>query len=109
MVRDALDAFVSRDVSRAVGVLRQDAWLHALREQVFRELVTYMLSDAHTIAPSAQLLLISQHLERIGAHATNVAEDVIFMVEGRDIRHRAHSAPPAGLGERRSARATPLI
>lgn len=109
MVRESLEASVSRQVSLAVGVLRQNAWLHALREQVFRELLTYMLSDAHTIEPSAQLLLIAQQLERVGDHATNIAEDVIFMVQGRDIRHRARSAPPGGLGERRVASVAPLI
>ena len=54
---------------------------------VFRELLTYMLQDPHTIEPSLDLILISRHLERIGDHATNIAEDVIFMVSARDVRH----------------------
>ena len=61
----------------------------ALKTQVFRELLTYMLSDPHKIEPSLDLILISRHLERIGDHATNIAEDVIFMVSARDVRHHA--------------------
>jgi len=89
MLREALDAFVSRDVSLAQAVLTQDDWLDALKHQIFRELLTYMLGDRRTIEPSVDLILISRHLERVGDHATNVAEDVIFIVEARDVRHRA--------------------
>jgi phosphate transport system protein len=56
---------------------------------VFRELLTYMLRDAQTIEPALDLILVSRHLERIGDHATNIAEDVIFMVSARDVRHHA--------------------
>ena len=89
MLREALDAFVSGDVSLAQTVLTQDDWLDALKSQIFRELLTYMLGDRRTIEPSVDLILISRHLERVGDHATNVAEDVIFIVEARDVRHRA--------------------
>ena len=90
MLRDALDAFVRRDTDLAHHVLDQDDTLDALKTQVFRELLTYMLQDPHTIEPSIDLILVSRHLERIGDHATNIAEDVIFMVSARDVRH--HSA-----------------
>jgi phosphate transport system protein len=90
MLRDALDAFVRRDTDLARSVLNQDDGLDALKNQIFRELLTYMLQDPTTIEPSLDLILISRHLERIGDHATNVAEDVIFMVLGKDVRH--HSA-----------------
>jgi phosphate transport system protein len=60
-----------------------------LKTQVFRELLTYMLQDPATIEPALDLILISRHLERIGDHATNIGEDVIFMVSGRDVRHHA--------------------
>jgi phosphate transport system protein len=90
MLRDALDAFVRRDTKLAQAVLNQDDQLDALKSQVFRELLTYMLRDAATIEPALDLVLVSRHLERIGDHATNVAEDVIFMVSARDVRH--HSA-----------------
>ena len=89
MLRDALDAFVRRDTALAQQVLDADDTLDALKTQVFRELLTYMLQDTHTIEPSLDLILISRHLERIGDHATNVAEDVIFMVSARDVRHHA--------------------
>ncbi|HEY3885756.1 MAG TPA: phosphate signaling complex protein PhoU [Vicinamibacterales bacterium] len=89
MLRDALDAFVRRDTALAHQVLDQDDSLDALKTQVFRELLTYMLDDPHTIEPSLDLILVSRHLERIGDHATNVAEDVIFMVSARDVRHHA--------------------
>jgi phosphate transport system protein len=90
MLRDALDAYVRRDTAMAEAVLNQDDELDGLKTQVFRELLTYMLQDTHTIEPALDLILISRHLERIGDHATNVAEDVIFMVSARDVRH--HSA-----------------
>ncbi len=92
MLRDALDAFVRRDTTLAQAVLAADDALDALKTQVFRELLTYMLQDPHTIEPSLDLILISRHLERIGDHATNVGEDVIFMVSARDVRHAAHEA-----------------
>jgi phosphate transport system protein len=92
MLREALDAFVSREVSLAQAVLRQDDWLDALKNQIFRELLTYMLGDPRTIEPAVDLVLVSRHLERVGDHATNIAEDVIFIVEARDVRHRSLSA-----------------
>jgi phosphate transport system protein len=87
MLRDALDSFVRRDVDLAQAVLNEDDKLDALKTQVFRELLTYMLQDPATIEPGLDLILISRHLERIGDHATNIAEDVIFMVSARDVRH----------------------
>lgn len=88
MLRDALDAFVRRDPELAQDVLTQDDALDALKTGVFRELLTYMLRDSTTIEPALDLILISRHLERIGDHATNVAEDVIFMVSAKDVRHQ---------------------
>jgi phosphate transport system protein len=89
MLRDALDAFVRRDTALAQRVLDEDDVLDGLKTQVFRELLTYMLQAPSTIEPSLDLILVSRHLERIGDHATNVAEDVIFMVSARDVRHHA--------------------
>ena len=89
MLRDALDAFVRRDTLLAQQVLDADDTLDALKTQIFRELLTYMLQDPSTIEPALDLILISRHLERIGDHATNVAEDVIFIVSARDVRHHA--------------------
>ena len=70
-------------------MLAQDDDLDALKDQLFRELLTYMLGDTKTIEPSIDLILISRHLERVGDHATNIAEDVIFIVEALDVRHHA--------------------
>jgi phosphate transport system protein len=91
MLRDALDAFVRRDTALAHQVLNEDDRLDALKTQVFRDLLTYMLKDQSTVEPSLDLILVSRHLERIGDHATNIAEDVIFMVSALDVRHH----PPA--------------
>jgi phosphate transport system protein len=84
-----LDAFVRRDMQLARQVLNEDDKLDDLKTQIFRELLTYMLQDPSTIEPSLELILISRHLERIGDHATNIAEDVIFIVSARDVRHHA--------------------
>jgi phosphate transport system protein len=89
MLRDALDSFVRRDINLAQRVLDQDDDLDALKTQVFRDLLAFMLKDPQTIEPSLDLILISRHLERIGDHATNIAEDVIYMVSAKDVRHHA--------------------
>ena len=91
MLRDALDAFVKRDTRLAHQVLNEDDRLDSLKTLVFRDLLTYMLKDQSTVEPSLDLILVSRHLERIGDHATNIAEDVIFMVSALDVRHH----PPA--------------
>jgi phosphate transport system protein len=117
MLREALDAFVTRDVNLAQSVLRQDDWLDAFKEQIFREVLTYMLGDARTIEPGIDLILMSRHLERVGDHATNIAEDVIFIVEARDVRHgsaspipeAAHSADPGAIVERRRPSGVPPV
>jgi phosphate transport system protein len=87
MLRDALDAFVKHDTRLAQQVLNEDDRLDALKTQVFRDLLTHMLQDQSTVEPAIDLILVSRHLERIGDHATNVAEDVIFMVSALDVRH----------------------
>ena len=91
MLRDALDSFVRRDTALAQRVLNEDDVLDSLKTHIFRELLTYMLQNPSTVEPSLDLILISRHLERIGDHATNIAEDVIFMVSARDVRHQAPS------------------
>lgn len=96
MLRDALDAFVRRDMTLAEAVLAADDTLDALKTQIFRELLTYMLQTPETIEPSLDLILISRHLERIGDHATNVAEDVIFILSARDVRHHGSDAAKGG-------------
>ena len=87
MTRDSLDAFVRRDVELARAVLKRDDEVDLLKDHVFRVLLTYMMADPGTIERALGLILISRNLERIADHATNVAEDVIFLVEARDVRH----------------------
>lgn len=91
MLHDALDSFVRRDTSLAQQVLNADDQLDGLKTQIFRELLTYMLQDPSTVEPALDLILVSRHLERIGDHATNIAEDVIFMVSALDVRHHPPS------------------
>ncbi len=87
MVRDALEALVNRDVALANRVLEQEERVDAFRDQIFRVLLTYMMADPGTIERALALILIARNLERIGDHATNVAEEVIYLVEGREVRH----------------------
>jgi phosphate transport system protein len=87
MVRDSLDALVRRDVELATRVCKSDDAIDGLYKQIFRELLTFMIEDPKTVTRSLHLLLVARNLERIADHATNIAEDVIFYVEGRDVRH----------------------
>ncbi len=88
MVKDSLDSFIKQDVELARSILKRDDEIDVLKDQIFRELLTFMISDASSIPRALELILVSRHLERIGDHATNIAEDVIYMVQGKDIRHR---------------------
>jgi phosphate transport system protein len=94
MIRDALDAFVKKDAELARDVLRRDDEVDELKDQVFRELLTYMMADPGTIQRALSLILISRNLERIADHATNIAEDVIFITEAKDVRHHAGVEKP---------------
>ena len=87
MTHDCLDAFVRKDVALARSVLKRDDQVDALKDQVFRVLLTYMMADPGTIERALSLILVSRNLERIADHATNIAEDVIFVVEAKDVRH----------------------
>jgi phosphate transport system protein len=89
MVKDVLDAFVNRDVKLARSVCERDDMVDRLNDQVFRELLTYMMSDPKTITRAVHLMIVCRCLERIADHATNIAEDVIFMVDALVIKHRA--------------------
>jgi phosphate transport system protein len=87
MVKESLDAFVARDTELARRVCAEDAEVDALKEQIFRELLTFMMGDARTIPRAIRLILISRFLERVADHATNIAEMVIYMVESKMVRH----------------------
>jgi len=87
MVKEALDAFVNRNVELAWKVIHDDDFIDGLTHQIFRELVSFMLEDQHTIARAIRITFISKYLERIADHATNIAELVVYLVEGKIIRH----------------------
>ncbi|MCX7991396.1 MAG: phosphate signaling complex protein PhoU [Proteobacteria bacterium] len=87
MLKDSLDAFVKEDVELAWKVTKDDETVDVLHDQIFRELLTYMMQDPKTISRATRLLFISKYLERMADHSVNIAELVIFMVEGKIVRH----------------------
>ena len=87
MVKESLDAFVQENVEIAWKVTRDDKQVDQLLDQIFRELLTYMMQDPKTISRATRLLFISKYLERMADHAVNICELVIFMVEGKIVRH----------------------
>jgi len=89
MVKDVLDAFVNHDPKLARSVCERDDMVDGLNNQVVRELLTYMMSDPKTITRAVHLMIVFRCLERIADHATNIAEDVIFMVDALVIKHHA--------------------
>ena len=91
MVRDSLNALVRGDVELAESVLQRDDQVDRLRDQLFRELLTYMMENSAVVFPSFELILVAKNLERIGDHATNIAEDVIYLIDGEIVRHRPTS------------------
>ena len=96
MLKDALDAFVNRDPAKARAVIPRDAEVDALNKEFHRELTGYMAQDTSTITRCLNLMVIAKSLERIADHATNVAEEVVYLYEGNDIRH-------SGIAEKRQA------
>ena len=91
MIRDSLDAFVDRDADKAVAVCQRDAEVDTYYNSLFRSLLTFMMENPHHITPSAHLLFIAKNLERIGDHATNVAEMVYFSATGEHFAGRTKS------------------
>jgi len=87
MVRDSINAMLNRDTNLANQVLEEEKKVDAYRDQIFRTLLTYMMADPATIQRALSLILIARNLERIGDHATNIAEEVIYWIQGRDVRH----------------------
>jgi phosphate transport system protein len=88
MVRHSIDALIAKDCDLANVVLDEEKKVDAFRDHIFRVLLTYMMADPGTIQRALALILISRNLERVGDHATNIAEEVIYLVEGREVRHR---------------------
>ncbi|GBD25550.1 Phosphate-specific transport system accessory protein PhoU [bacterium HR30] len=87
MLRECLNAFVNEDVDLALKVCRDDDQIDSITHQVFRELLSYMIEDPHTITRGIRLMFVAKYIERIADHATNIAEMVVFMVRGKSIRH----------------------
>ncbi|HPU29509.1 MAG TPA: phosphate signaling complex protein PhoU [Syntrophorhabdaceae bacterium] len=87
MVKESLDAFVREDVELALKVTKEDEKVDQYLDQIFRELLTYMIENPKTISRATRILFIAKYLERMADHAVNIAELVIFMVEGKIIRH----------------------
>jgi len=89
MLKDSLDAFVSKDPENALKVCEADDFVDNLNNQIFNELLVYMLQDPKNISRAVRLTYVAKYLERIGDHATNIAEMVVYMVKGKVIRHMA--------------------
>jgi phosphate transport system protein len=89
MLADALDAFVRGDAQAGRAICRRDDGVDALHQSMFRILLTHMMEDPHIIGAAMELFLVSRNLERVADLATNIAEDVVFLVEGKSIKHHA--------------------
>jgi phosphate transport system protein len=87
MVKDSLDAFINKDDELAKNVCKRDDKVDDLNDQIFRELLTYMMQEPSTIKRAVDLILVGRHLERIADHSTNISEDVIYFVKGKTIKH----------------------
>ncbi|HVT71681.1 MAG TPA: phosphate signaling complex protein PhoU [Lacunisphaera sp.] len=87
MLRDALDCFVQEDEVKAIGVIRRDPEVDNLNRLLYRRLTSYMIENPDTIARALELMFISKSIERIADHATNIAEEMVFLSRGQDIRH----------------------
>jgi phosphate transport system protein len=88
MIRDALDAFVYGRPDLALQIIKRDEEVDALNRQLHRELTSFMIEDPHTITRALNLMSVAHNLERIGDHATNIAEEIVYLYEARDIRHQ---------------------
>jgi phosphate transport system protein len=93
MVRSSIDSFVKRDVDLANGVLASDDAVDDLRDAVYRELMEFMQQEPATIPASISLMFVARNLERIADHATNIAEDALFFIQGVDVRHSRRHVP----------------
>jgi phosphate transport system protein len=94
MLHESLDAFVRRDAEKARRICIRDDVVDALNDQIFRELLSYMVEDPKTITRAMELILVARNLERVADLATNIAEEVVFIAEARVIKHHAEEAEP---------------
>lgn len=100
MVRDSITAFVNRDDTLAREICRRDDDVDALNNQIFRELLSYMMQEPRNIERAVDLILVGRHLERIADHATNISEDVIYLVKGKSIKHHCETRDFSQTGTR---------
>jgi phosphate transport system protein len=98
MIRDAIKSFIDGDEALARDVCARDAVVDQYNDQIFRELLTYMMQDPAAIGRAMDLILVSRHLERIADHATNIGEDVIYIVSGKTIKHHAEAKAKRAAG-----------
>ena len=101
ILKESLDAFVTSDADLAKRVIQDDRYIDDVCEQMLRELLTYMFEDPSTVSRALRLMFVARNLERIGDHAANIAEMVIFLVEGQDVRHRQAAKAQAGVNPSR--------
>ncbi len=94
MLRDALDCFLNGDARKAVAVVQRDAEVDAINKQLYRELTSFMVEKPETISRALELMFISKSIERIADHATNIAEEMVFLFQARDIRHNEEIKKP---------------
>jgi len=87
MLRDALDCFLNGDADKALSVCKRDAEVDLINKQLYRELTSFMIEKPGTISRALELMFISKSIERIADHATNIAEEMIYLVKGKDVRH----------------------
>ena len=88
MLRDALDCFLQHDNDKALAVIRRDQAVDDLNKQIYRELAAFMVEKPETITRALELMFIAKSLERIADHATNIAEEMVYLAKGEDIRHQ---------------------
>jgi phosphate transport system protein len=98
MLRDSLDCFLHGDTEKALAVCRRDAEVDLINKQLYRELSSYMIENPKTTSRALELMFISKSLERIADHATNIAEETIYLAKGEDVRHTDVVKKNAGAG-----------
>jgi len=103
MLRDALDCFLQNDEPKAIAVVKRDAEVDALNNQLYRELTSYMIEKPGTISRAIELMFISKSIERIADHATNIAEEMVFLANAKNIRHSEELKKSAARPKRRAA------
>ncbi len=97
MLRDALDCFLNGDTEKAIAVVHRDAEVDAINKQLYRELSSFMIEKPDTISRALELMFISKSIERIADHATNIAEEMVYLAQAKDIRHREESKKSNGV------------